>query len=373
MTDKTATIQERWPQILEAIRNRRRFTWILTSQNARVLSYDGTIVTLAVINQGAYDNFVGSGSCAVIEDALAEVLDTQPALELVVEAKISPAHARTTPASPEARVQVSVAVTAPEASASTVQAEPTTPTLHLILAQTAFLMHGQGNSQAAALLTDVEDVELVPGNRFGDWQEAVLIVPPYLVPRFTKEVTSLIQPVFEHVAGRHGLEIGGITAAPALPDTSGNWRQVLQERLAGGAASNQASRTRAKGAVPALSRDGFVFDSREEVLVYEALKRAQAALPEDSTISVFPLPMGRVGVGNAWTPDFLVTVAGRVGIIEVDGPHHRGRFGADSTRDRHWRNSGIVHIERILVEETSADADLDALVRQFLTRLREYR
>ena len=109
------------------------------------------------------------------------------------------------------------------------------------------------------------------------------------------------------------------------------------------------------------------------MLVYEALKRAQAKLPKDSTIAIFPLPMGRVGVGNAWTPDFLVAVAGRVGIIEVDGPHHQKRFAADTTRDRHWRNSGIVHIERILVEETSGDADLDVLVKQFLTRLREFR
>ncbi|GGZ92440.1 hypothetical protein GCM10010389_33870 [Streptomyces echinoruber] len=266
---------------------------------------------------------------------------------------------------------MSVAVTTSESSSEATKAS--TPTLHLVLAQTAFFMHEQGHNQAAALLADVEDVELVPGNRFGDWQDAVLIVPPYLVPRFTEDVTAAIQPVFEHVAGRHGLEIGGVTAAPALPDIGDDWRQILQEKLAKGAASNQASRSRAKGVTPGLSREGFVFDSREEVLVYEALKRAQAALPEDSTISIFPLPMGRVGVGNAWTPDFLVTVAGRVGIIEVDGPHHQKRFGVDATRDRHWRNSGIVHIERILVEETSADTDLDALVRQFLTRLREYR
>ncbi|WP_438453112.1 hypothetical protein [Streptomyces asiaticus] len=373
MTDETAALQERWPQILDAIKSRRRFTWIVTSQNANVLSYDGTILTLAVINQAAYDVLIGSGSRAVIEDALAEILDSQPALELVVEANTPSASARTTQESPATRVQVSVAVTAPEASASSEMSEATTPTLHLVLAQAAFLMHEQGNNQAAALLTDVEDVELAPGNQFGDWQDAVLIVPPYLVPRFTKEVTSAIQPVFEHVAGRHGLEIGGIAAAPALPDISDNWRQIIQERLVGGAASNQASRTRAKGTGPALSWDGFAFDSREEILVYEALKREQAALPQESTISIFPLPMGRVGSGNSWTPDFLVTVAGRVGIIEVDGPHHRKRYGADATRDRHWRNSGIVHIERILVEEASADADLDMLVRQFFTRLREFR
>ncbi|MGQ4374785.1 hypothetical protein ACN6K9_001656 [Streptomyces sp. SAS_267] len=356
-----------WPDVLEAVKNRRRFTWILLEQHTKVLSYDGATLTLSAPNQGLYDNLVNSGGCDVLDEALDQVLRTRPVVELVVEGGAP----LVLPKGPATEVRVSVAVTTSETSSDSNEAAR--HTLHRVLAQTAFLMHEQGNSQAAALLTDVEDVELVPGNRFGEWQDAVLIVPPYLVPRFTETVTAAIRPVFEHVAGRHGLEIGGVTAAPALPDIGDDWRRILQERLAKGAASNQASRTRAKGVAPGFSREGFVFDSREEVLVYEALKRVQAALPEESTISIFPLPMGRVGVGNAWTPDFLVTVAGRVGIIEVDGPHHHKRFAADATRDRHWRNSGIVHIERILVEETSADIDLDALVRQFLTRLREYR
>ncbi|MCF2128169.1 hypothetical protein L1I79_17255 [Strepomyces sp. STD 3.1] len=55
-------------------------------------------------------------------------------------------------------------------------------------------------------------------NQFGDWQDAVLIVPPCLVARFTQDVTAAIQPAFGHVVGRHGLELGGVTAAPALPD-----------------------------------------------------------------------------------------------------------------------------------------------------------
>jgi very-short-patch-repair endonuclease len=58
-----------------------------------------------------------------------------------------------------------------------------------------------------------------------------------------------------------------------------------------------------------------------------------------------------------------------VGLIEVDGPHHKGRAGADTTRDRHWKNSGVVHIERILVEETAQDRDLDQVVRAFLKRM----
>jgi hypothetical protein len=370
MTDKTTDMQTLWPRVLEAIKCRRRFPWILLSQNASVLSYDGATLKLALASQSACDSLVDSGSGALLEEVLAEVLSARPAVVLAVEGREPLVLTGSAPSSPVAAVRVSVAVTTSDASSG--PSESPAPALQLVLAQTAFLMHEQGNSQAAALLADVEDVELVPGNRFGDWQEAILIVPAYLVARFTENVIAAIQPVFGHVAGRHGLEIGAVTAAPVLPDVGDDWRRTLQERLAKGA-SNQASRTRVKGAAPGLIREGFVFDSREEVLVYEALKRAQAALPEDSTISIFPLPMGRVGVGNAWTPDFLVTLSGKVGIIEVDGPHHHKRFAADATRDRHWRNSGIVNIERILVEETSIDGDLDALVRQFLTRLREYR
>lgn len=242
-----------------------------------------------------------------------------------------------------------------------------------VLAQTAHLLHEQGNNQAAALLLDVDDVEIVPGNRFGDWQDAVLIVPPYLVSRFTKEAIDSIQPVFGHVAERHEIEIRSVSAAPALPKVDENWRQALQQRLTQGTASNQAARTRSKSSGAVLGADGFVFDSREEMRVYEALKRQQEVLPADSSVSIFPLPMGRVATGSVWTPDFLVAVAGRIGIIEVDGPHHKGRLAADATRDRHWRNSGIVHIERILVEETSVDSEIDDLVGAFLKRLREYR
>ncbi|MCX5316105.1 hypothetical protein [Streptomyces sp. NBC_00154] len=371
MAHDAEVMQELWPQLLQAVKNRRRFTWILLSQNARVHAYDGTTLTLSWNTQGAYDNFIGSDSRGVLDEALQGIFHPVPAVEFLVDGKALSVGARPASGGPATRVQVSVAVTASDSLPQA--AEAVTSDLQRVLAQTAFLMHEQGHVQAAALLADVEGVELVPGNRFGDWDDAVLIVPPYLVPRFTEEIIAAIQPVFDHVAGRHGLEIGGVTAAPALPEVGDDWRQILQQRLARGTLSNQASRTRAREVAPTSHRDGFVFGSNEEVLVYEALKRVQEQLPQESSIAVFPLPMGRVGTGNAWTSDFLVTAAGKVGIIEVDGPHHHKRFAADATRDRHWRNSGIVHIERILVEETSADTDLDALVRQFLTRLREYR
>lgn len=43
---------------------------------------------------------------------------------------------------------------------------------------------------------------------------------------------AAIEPVFLHVAGRHGLQINGVRAAGALPEIGEDWRQVLQTKLA---------------------------------------------------------------------------------------------------------------------------------------------
>ncbi|NEA86736.1 DNA polymerase III subunit gamma and tau, partial [Streptomyces sp. SID14436] len=61
-----------WPNILEAVKNRRRFTWILLSQNAQVTGFDGTTLQIGFVNAGARDNFLSSGSEDVLRQALGE-------------------------------------------------------------------------------------------------------------------------------------------------------------------------------------------------------------------------------------------------------------------------------------------------------------
>ncbi|TXS23364.1 hypothetical protein [Streptomyces sp. gb1(2016)] len=51
-----------WPDILEAVKNRRRFTWILLSQNAQVTGFDGATLQLGFLNAGARDTFSSSGA-----------------------------------------------------------------------------------------------------------------------------------------------------------------------------------------------------------------------------------------------------------------------------------------------------------------------
>ncbi|MFF0012992.1 DNA polymerase III subunit gamma and tau [Streptomyces sp. NPDC005374] len=74
-----------WPNILEAVKNRRRFTWILLSQNAQVTGFDGTTLQLGFVNAGARDNFVSSGSEEVLRQALFEQFSVQWKVEALVD------------------------------------------------------------------------------------------------------------------------------------------------------------------------------------------------------------------------------------------------------------------------------------------------
>ncbi|MEU6228350.1 DNA polymerase III subunit gamma and tau [Streptomyces sp. NPDC047042] len=74
-----------WPNILESVKNRRRFTWILLSQNAQVSGFDGTTLQLGFMNAGARDNFASSGSEEVLKQALSEQFNVQWRIEAIVD------------------------------------------------------------------------------------------------------------------------------------------------------------------------------------------------------------------------------------------------------------------------------------------------
>lgn len=74
-----------WPEILEAVKNRRRFTWILLSQNAQVAGFDGTTLQLGFPNSGARDNFASSGSEDVLKQVLADQFHVQWRVDAIVD------------------------------------------------------------------------------------------------------------------------------------------------------------------------------------------------------------------------------------------------------------------------------------------------
>ncbi|MEU3311535.1 DNA polymerase III subunit gamma and tau [Streptomyces sp. NPDC006662] len=80
-----------WPAVLEAVKNRRRFTWILLSQNAQVTGFDGTTLQLGFPNPGARDNFASSGSEDVLKAVLAEQFQVHWKIDAVVGGGGAPA------------------------------------------------------------------------------------------------------------------------------------------------------------------------------------------------------------------------------------------------------------------------------------------
>ncbi|WP_142218013.1 DNA polymerase III subunit gamma and tau [Streptomyces sp. SLBN-118] len=85
MVQGAGQVRNMWPDILEAVKNRRRFTWILLSQNAQVAGFDGTTLQLGFINAGARDNFASSGSEEVLKQALSEQFHVQWKVEAIID------------------------------------------------------------------------------------------------------------------------------------------------------------------------------------------------------------------------------------------------------------------------------------------------
>lgn len=85
MAQGAAQVRTMWPDILEAVKGRRRFTWILLSQNAQVTGFDGATLQIGFLNAGARDNFASSGSEEVLKQALAERFNAQWKIEAIVD------------------------------------------------------------------------------------------------------------------------------------------------------------------------------------------------------------------------------------------------------------------------------------------------
>ncbi|MFC7218070.1 DNA polymerase III subunit gamma and tau, partial [Streptomyces polyrhachis] len=80
-----ASARRMWPDILEAVKNKRRFTWILLSQNAFVSGFDGSTLQLGFGSPGARDSFAGGGSAEVVQEVLAESFGVRWKVEAIVD------------------------------------------------------------------------------------------------------------------------------------------------------------------------------------------------------------------------------------------------------------------------------------------------
>ncbi|MEA4945346.1 MAG: DNA polymerase III subunit gamma and tau, partial [Propionicimonas sp.] len=90
----TADLRRLWPDVLEDVKQRRRVTWILLSQNAQVVEVRDGVLTLGLSNQGARENFVRGTHADLLRAALQHVVGVALHVDPIVDAGATPPASR---------------------------------------------------------------------------------------------------------------------------------------------------------------------------------------------------------------------------------------------------------------------------------------
>jgi DNA polymerase III subunit gamma/tau len=110
-------IRRLWPEVLEEVKGKRRFTWILLSQNAQVAELRNGTLLLGMSNSGARDSFARGGNEDVLREAIVVVMGADFAIETMVDpSATSPTGASGTPQA--ASQSAAPSASAPDASAT---------------------------------------------------------------------------------------------------------------------------------------------------------------------------------------------------------------------------------------------------------------
>jgi DNA polymerase-3 subunit gamma/tau len=107
-------VRRLWPEVLEEVKGKRRFTWILLSQNAQVAEIRNGTLLLAMSNAGARDSFARGGSEDVLREAMVVVMGADFAVETMVDPSAAPATGA--PRTPALGEPPDAATAAPHAS-----------------------------------------------------------------------------------------------------------------------------------------------------------------------------------------------------------------------------------------------------------------
>ncbi len=87
-----------WPDILNIVKTRRRYTWMLLTESVAVVGLDGDTLVLAFADEGRRRNFL-SGSSELLAEAIQEVLRITWRVDAVLDPNRA-AGSRPAPAGP---------------------------------------------------------------------------------------------------------------------------------------------------------------------------------------------------------------------------------------------------------------------------------
>ena len=92
-----SALRRLWPEVIENVKKRRRLTWSLLSASAQVLAVDDKAITIGIVNAGARDSFIRSGSDEILAAAFQDVTGLLRKIDVVVDPSINaPQYERTT-------------------------------------------------------------------------------------------------------------------------------------------------------------------------------------------------------------------------------------------------------------------------------------
>jgi DNA polymerase-3 subunit gamma/tau len=95
-----AALRRMWPDVIENVKKRRRLTWSLLSASAQILGLDDDAITIGIVNGGARDSFIRSGSDQILADAFEEVTGLKRKIECTVDPSVTPLPATRTDEDP---------------------------------------------------------------------------------------------------------------------------------------------------------------------------------------------------------------------------------------------------------------------------------
>ena len=83
------SLRRMWPQVIDAVKGRRRLTWSLLATSAQILSLDDENITIGIVNSGARDSFVRSESDVILSNAFEEVTGVRRKIIATVDSSVT--------------------------------------------------------------------------------------------------------------------------------------------------------------------------------------------------------------------------------------------------------------------------------------------
>jgi len=83
------SLRRMWPQVIDAVKGKRRLTWSLLATSAQILSLDDENITIGIVNSGARDSFVRSESDVILSDAFEEVTGIRRKIIATVDSSVN--------------------------------------------------------------------------------------------------------------------------------------------------------------------------------------------------------------------------------------------------------------------------------------------